>query len=224
MIDLYTDATPNGFKISIALEELGLKYNVKRVFLGGDQLTPEFTQLNPNNKIPVLVDDGLVISESGAILIYLAEKTGKLLPKDPQARIKAIEMLMFQMASIGPMFGQLLVFGGPWQNKYPEVTGRYFKEASRLLGVLNQRLEGNTYFAGEEFSIADVALLPWIRMLTLYPLGLPFEANASLKAWWNRASVRPAVQKGFTIPEPFPREEQQAAFARATVGLGDLHK
>src|ERR1700755_1697459 len=102
MIDLYTDATPNGFKISIALEELGLKYNVTRVFLGGDQLTPEFTQLNPNNKIPVLVDDGLVISESGAILIYLAEKTGKLLPRDPNLRIKTIEMIVFQRAPLGP--------------------------------------------------------------------------------------------------------------------------
>src|SRR5258708_7334139 len=103
MIELYTDATPNGLKISVALEELGLGYNVHRIFLGGDQKTPEFTALNPNNKIPVLVDDGLVITESGAILIYLAEKTGKLLPTKGPARTKTLEMVMFQMASVGPM-------------------------------------------------------------------------------------------------------------------------
>jgi len=225
MIDLYTDATPNGLKISVALEELGLKYDVHRIFLGGDQLTPEFTKLNPNNKIPVLVDDGFVLSESGAILIYLAEKTGKLLPKDPGARMRAIEMVMFQMASLGPMFGQLMVFGGAWNNEFPKVTGRYFKEVSRIFGVLNKRLEGHDYMAGSEFSIADIAMLPWIRLCTVLPFGgdLPLAANANLKAWWDRASSRPAVQKGFTIPEPFPQEKQFEGFIKATVGLGDLH-
>jgi len=225
MIDVYTDATPNGLKVSIGLEELGLSYNVHRVFLGGEQLTPEFTELNPNNKIPVLVDDGLVVSESGAILIYLAEKTGKLLPKDPKGRIKTIEMVMFQMASIGPMMGQLIVFRGPWQNKAPEVSNRYFKEASRLFGVLNKRLEGNEYLAGSEYTIADIALLPWIRSAQLFPFlqDLPLDANANLKAWLDRVVARPAVQKGLTIPEPFPPEKQFAGFIKATVGLGDLH-
>jgi GST-like protein len=225
MIDVYTDATPNGLKVSIGLEELGLSYNVHRVFLGGEQLTPEFTELNPNNKIPVLVDDGLVVSESGAILIYLAEKTGKLLPKDAMARIKTIEMVMFQMASIGPMMGQLIVFRGPWQNKAPEVSTRYFKEVSRLFGVLNKRLEGNEYLAGSEYTIADIALLPWIRSAQLFPFlqDLPLDANANLKAWLDRVVARPAVQKGLTIPEPFPPEKQFAGFIKATVGLGDLH-
>jgi len=195
------------------------------VFLGGEQLTPEFTELNPNNKIPVLVDDGLVVSESGAILIYLAEKTGKLLPKDPKGRIKTIEMVMFQMASIGPMMGQLIVFRGPWQNKAPEVSNRYFKEVSRLFGVLNKRLEGNEYLAGSEYTIADIALLPWIRSAQLFPFlqDLPLDANANLKAWLDRVVARPAVQKGLTIPEPFPPEKQFAGFIKATVGLGDLH-
>jgi len=225
MIDVYTDATPNGLKVSIGLEELGLSYNVHRVFLGGEQLTPEFTELNPNNKIPVLVDDGLVVSESGAILIYLAEKTGKLLPKDPKARIKTIEMVMFQMASIGPMMGQLIVFRGPWQNKAPEVSNRYFKEVSRLFGVLNKRLEGNEYLAGSEYTIADIALLPWIRSAQLFPFlqDLPLAANANLNAWLERVMARPAVQKGLTIPEPFPPEKQFQGFIKATVGLGDLH-
>jgi GST-like protein len=225
MIDLYTDATPNGLKISVALEELGLKYNVHRIFLGGDQKTPEFTALNPNNKIPVLVDDGLVVTESGAILIYLAEKTGKLLPAKGPARIKTLEMVMFQMASVGPMFGQLLVFRGPWQNRAPEVTDRYFKEASRILTVLNKRLEGNHYIAGGEFSIADIALLPWIRAIALLPFtqDLPLAANANLKAWLDRVLARPLVQKGLAIPEPFPHEKQFQGFIKATVGLGDLH-
>jgi GST-like protein len=225
MIDVYTDATPNGLKVSIALEEMGLSYNVHRVFLGGEQLTPEFTKLNPNNKIPVLVDDGLVVTESGAILMYLAEKTGKLLPKDPKARVKAIEMVTFQMASIGPMMGQLIVFRGPWQNKAPDVSNRYFKEVSRLLGVLNKRLEGQEYLAGSEYTIADIAMLPWIRSAQLLPFlqDLPLDANANLKAWLERVMARPAVQKGLTIPEPFPPEKQFQGFIKATVGLGDLH-
>jgi GSH-dependent disulfide-bond oxidoreductase len=225
MIDVYTDATPNGLKVSIALEEMGLSYNVYRVFLGGEQLTPEFTKLNPNNKIPVLVDDGLVVTESGAILMYLAEKTGKLLPKDPKARVKAIEMVTFQMASIGPMMGQLIVFRGPWQNKAPDVSNRYFKEVSRLFGVLNKRLEGQEYLAGSEYTIADIAMLPWIRSAQLFPFlqDLPLDANANLKAWLDRVMARPAVQKGLTIPEPFPPEKQFQGFIKATVGLGDLH-
>jgi GSH-dependent disulfide-bond oxidoreductase len=225
MLDVYTDATPNGLKISLALEELGLTYNVHRVFLGGEQKTPEFTKLNPNQKIPVLVDNGFVLTESGAILIYLAEKTGKLLSKDPKTRAKTIEMVMFQMASLGPMFGQLLVFRGPFQNKYPEVTNRYFKEVSRIFAVLNKRLDGQQYFAGSDFSIADIAMIPWVRVPTLLPFvaDVPLAANPNLKAWLDRVLARPAVQKGLGIPEPFPHEKQFAGFIKATVGLGDLH-
>jgi GSH-dependent disulfide-bond oxidoreductase len=225
MIDVYTDATPNGLKVSIGLKEMGLDYNAHRVFLGGEQLTPEFTALNPNNKIPVLVDDGLVVTESGAILLYLAEKTGKFLPKDPKARIKAIEMVFFQMASLGPMLGQLFVFRGSWQNKAPDVSNRYFKEVSRIYAVLNKRLEGHHYMAGDEYTIADMAFLPWVRAGSIVPFtdDLPLAANPNLAAWLDRVLARPAVQKGLAIPEPFPPEKQFEGFINATVGLGTLH-
>lgn len=228
MLELYTDATPNGLKVSIGLEEMGLSYNVHRIFLGGDQMTPEFTAMNPNNKIPVLVDtdDGITVTESGAILIYLAEKTGKLLPTDRKGRTKTIEMVINQMASLGPMFGQLMVFRGPWQNKAPDVSNRYFKEVSRIYGVLNARLEGQDYFVGNEFTIADIALFPWIAAGAMFPFtqDLPLAENANLQAWLGRVHARPAVQKGLTIPEPFPQEKQFEGFIKATVGLGDLHK
>jgi len=207
------------------LEEMGLDYNVHRIWLGGEQLTPGFTALNPNNKIPVLVDDGLVVTESGAILLYLAEKTGKFLPKDPKARIKAIEMIFFQMASLGPMLGQLFVFRGSWQNKAPDVSNRYFKEVSRIYAVLNKRLEGQHYMAGDEYTIADMAFLPWVRAGSIVPFtpDLPLGANPNLAAWLDRVLARPAVQKGLTIPEPFPEEKHFEAFFAATVGVGTLH-
>lgn len=225
MLELYTDATPNGLKISIGLEELGLAYKVHRIFLGGDQLKPEFTALNPNNKIPVLVDDGLVLTKSGAILIYLAEKTGRLLPTERAARAKTIEMLMFQMSSVGPMFGQLLVFAGAWKNEFPKVTRRYVKEATRILSVLNTRLAGSSYFVGDEFTIADVAMVPWVGMCVKHPVGqtLPFRENQNLVGWWARVSSRRAVQKGLSVPPPFPPEQQYAGFIKATVELGDLY-
>lgn len=225
MLDLYTDATPNGLKVSIALEEMGLEYKAHRVFLGGEQFTPEFTAMNPNNKTPVVVDDGFVLTESGAILLYLAEKSGKLLPTDPKARTKAVEMLMFQMGSLGPMFGQLLVFAAAWGNEFPKVTTRYFKEVSRIMGVLNTRLNGHDFLAGDEFTIADVAVIPWIRMCHAHPAlaDLPLTENRNLNAWWERVSQRPAVQKGLSIPEPFPADKQFEGFVNATVGLGTLH-
>lgn len=225
MIDLYTDATPNGLKVSICLEELGLAYNVHRIFLAGDQMTQEFTALNPNRKIPVLVDDELIISESGAILIYLAEKQGKLIPADPAARIKTLEMLMFQMSSVGPMFGQLLVFANAWKNEVPQATQRYVKECSRILSVLDVRLSGRPFFAGDEFTIADIAMIPWIGVCVKYPIGqaLPFKNKANLVGWFERVTSRPAVQKGLLIPPPFPPEKQYAGFIKATIGLGDLH-
>jgi GSH-dependent disulfide-bond oxidoreductase len=225
MLDLYTDATPNGLKVSICLEELGLKYNVHRVFLGGDQMTAEFTKLNPNNKIPVLVDNGFVLTESNAILLYLAEKNGRLLPKEGQLRAKVVEAMMFQASSLGPMFGQLMVFAGAWKNKFPPVTGRYVKEVNRILAVFETRLQGQTYIGGDEFTVADIAVLPWIRTAFVTPVGkmLALSDKPNLNAWWERASVRPAVVKGLSIPEPFPQEKQFAGFIKATVGLGDLH-
>jgi GSH-dependent disulfide-bond oxidoreductase len=225
MLDLYTDATPNGLKISIALEEMGLDYNIHQVYLGGEQQTPDFTKLNPNQKIPVLVDDGLVVTESGAILLYLAEKTGMFLPSETTQRTATIEALMFQMASVGPMFGQYLVFAAAWGNKFPEVTARYFTEASRIMGVLNTRLEGQDYLTGNEFSIADMAVAPWIRLCGVHPAcaDLPLEANTNLNDWWRRVAARPSVQRGFENPAPYAPEKQFKAFVSAVVGLGELH-
>jgi GSH-dependent disulfide-bond oxidoreductase len=228
VLEVYNDATPNGLKVSIALEELALQYAVHRVFLGGEQLTPEFTKLNPNQKIPVLVDsdEDIVLTESGAILVYLAEKTGKLLPKDFKGRIKTIELVFNQMSSLGPMLGQLLVFRGPWQNKFPEVSNRYFKEVTRVFGVLNTRLEGQPYFVGDEFTIADIAYFPWVAATTKFPMmaDIRLAEYPNLKTWMERVVSRPAVQKGLTIPEPFPQDKQFEGFIRATVGLGDLYK
>jgi GSH-dependent disulfide-bond oxidoreductase len=226
MLDLYTDATPNGLKISIALEEMGLDYTTHQVFLGGDQQTAEFTALNPNQKIPVLVDDGLVVTESGAVLLYLAEKTGMFLPSDPKQRTATIEAVMFQMASVGPMFGQFLVFAAAWGNKFPEVTARYFTEVSRIMRVLNTRLEGQDFLAGDEFTVADMAVAPWIRLCSVHPAcaDLPLEANTNLNNWWHRVAARPAVQRGFENPTPYAPEEQFKAFVSAVVGLGELHK
>ncbi|GLQ16454.1 glutathione S-transferase family protein [Maritalea porphyrae] len=226
MLELYTDATPNGLKISIALEEMGLDYKTHQVFLGGEQQTAEFTALNPNQKIPVLVDDDLVVTESGAILLYLAEKTGKFLPLDPAKRVATIEALMFQMGSLGPMFGQYIVFAAAWGNKFPDVTGRYYTEVSRIMGVLNTRLEGQNYLAGDEFTIADMAVAPWIRLCEIHPAckNLPLDANTNLKNWWHRVAARPATQKGIANPTPFADDKQFEGFVKAVVGLGDLHK
>lgn len=225
MLELYSEATPNGLKVSIALEEMGLDYTTHQIYLGGMQATPEFTDLNPNQKIPVLVDDGFVLTESGAILIHLAEKTGKFLPSDPRLQAKTIEALMYQMGSLGPMFGQYLVFAAAWGNKFPDVTNRYFSEVSRIMGVLNTHLEAQDYLAGDDYTIADMAVAPWIRLCTIHPacLDLPLAKNTNLNAWWNRVSARPATQRGFANPAPFPPEKQFEGFVKAVVGLGDIH-
>jgi GST-like protein len=226
MLDLYTDATPNGLKISIALEEMGLEYKTHQIFLGGDQSTPEFTAMNPNQKIPVLVDEELILTESGAILMHLAEKTGKFFPTEPIAKAATIEALMFQMGSLGPMFGQYLVFAAAWGNEFPKVTNRYFTEVSRIMGVLNTRLENQNYMAGDEYTIADIAIIPWIRLCSIHPAcaELPLDKNKNLKDWLARVSKRPAVQKGLLNPEPFPMDKQFEGFVKAVVGLGDLHQ
>ena len=226
MLDLYTDATPNGLKISIALEEMGLDYNTHQIYLGGEQSTPEFTAMNPNQKIPVLVDDGLVLTESGAILLYLADKSGQFLPADPKARTATIEALMFQMASVGPMFGQYLVFAAAWGNEFPKVTNRYFAETSRIMAVLNTRLKDQDYLAGAEYTIADMAVAPWIRLCGIHPActDLPLSTNENLNNWWKRIAARPAVQKGFLNPTPYSLDKQFRGFVSAVVGLGELHK
>jgi GSH-dependent disulfide-bond oxidoreductase len=211
-IQLYSLPTPNGVKASIALEEMELAYEPHLVsFATNDQTTPEFLSLNPNNKIPAIIDpDGpggapLPVFESGAILLYLAEKTGKLIPSDPAGRIECIQWLMFQMGGVGPMFGQFGHFHKFAADKIsdPYPTQRYLDETKRLLGVLEQRLEGRDFLVGKTLTIADVATFPWIRVLgTFYEAGevLGLSGYSNVMAYLERCLDRPAVQRGLVQP------------------------
>jgi GST-like protein len=212
-IQLYSLPTPNGVKVSITLEETGLPYEPHLVnFDTQDQMTPEFLSLNPNNKIPAIIDPNgpggkpLALFESGAILIYLADKSAQLMPQDPAGRYETIQWLMFQMGGIGPMFGQVGFFhkfaGKDYEDKRPR--DRYVAESQRLLHVLNQRLEGRAWIMGELYSIADIAIFPWVRGLVV------FYAAGELVGIKNFPHVtraldaflaRPAVIKGINIPK-----------------------
>ncbi|WP_086465191.1 glutathione S-transferase family protein [Oceanibaculum nanhaiense] len=203
MIDLYTWPTPNGFKVSILLEELGLPYNVIPVDIGkGAQFEPEYLKLNPNNKMPTIVDnegpDGrpYAVMESGAILIYLADKHGKFLPKGGEARYDVLQWLMWQMGGLGPMLGQAHHFLQYAPEKIEYAMNRYSNEANRLYGVLNKRLQGRDYVAGD-YSIADMAIMPWLR----YPdrQGVDIEQYPEVKRWRESLEARPAVQKGLGV-------------------------
>jgi GSH-dependent disulfide-bond oxidoreductase len=204
MITLYTWGTPNGHKISIALEELGLEYAVNKIDITRDeQFAPDFLAISPNNKIPALVDtdgpDGRPISifESGAILIYLAEKTGRLLPADPRARIETLQWLMFQMGGIGPMLGQAHHFLRFAPDIVPYAIERYSKEATRLYKVLEQRLNGRDWIAGNGYSIADIATFPWIARHEWQ--GIDLARYPNVKRWFDTIAARPAVQRGLEI-------------------------
>ncbi len=211
MMHLYSLATPNGQKISVALEELALDYTPHTInILTGEQFTPAFIALNPNSKIPVLVDeDGpkgetVSIMESGAILLYLAEKTGKLLSADPLVRLETIQWVFFQMASIGPMFGQFGHFykyaGEKCTHPYP--VERYTTEAKRLLQVLETRLDNRHWLVGEQYSIADIAIFPWVDCLGRFYKAeeqLALHTYPNVLAWLARCLERPAVQKGMTV-------------------------
>lgn len=204
MIHLYTWATPNGRKVSIMLEEIGLLYEVHPVNLGtGEQFKAEYLAINPNNKIPAIVDtegpsgQPLTLFESGAILIYLAEKTGKLLPQEPRRRYEVIQWLMFQMGGVGPIFGQANYFF-KMTDKVPYALERFHKEALRLYRVLNQRLGEKEFLAGE-YSIADIATYPWVGRHEAHHVGL--EDFPNVKRWFDQISSRPAVQRGMSIPK-----------------------
>lgn len=211
-LQLYSLPTPNGVKVSIMLEEIGLPYEPHLVNFGtDDQKTPEFLSLNPNGKIPAILDpDGpggkpLALFESGAILIYLAEKTGQLLPADPAARYETLEWLMFQMGGVGPMFGQLGFFnkfaGREYEDKRP--LERYRAESERLLKVLETRLAGRTWIMGDDYTIADISLLGWVRnLIGFYEAReiVGFDQLVHVPAWLERGLARPAVQRGLTIP------------------------
>lgn len=210
-LQLYSLPTPNGVKVSIMLEEIGLPYEPHLVsFDSNDQFSPEFLSLAPNNKIPAILDpDGpnghpLPLLESGAILIYLAEKTGRLLSSDPARRYETLQWLMWQMGGLGPMFGQLGFFhkfaGAQYEDKRPR--DRYVAESARLLGVLDQHLQNRDWIAGE-YSIADIAVFPWIRnLIGFYEAGelVQFERFANVRRVLDAFLARPAVQRGLTIP------------------------
>jgi GST-like protein len=202
MIDLYTAATPNGWKVSVMLEEVGLPYKVKALNLSKlDQKQAWFLQVNPNGRIPAIVDhqDGdFPVFESGAILIYLAEKTGRLLPTERKARSRALQWLMFQMGGVGPMMGQASIFYRYWPEKYQPAINRYQNEAKRLLGVLNQRLGESEWLGGEAYSIADIANWCWVR--THRWSGVSLEGLDDLERWMAIIESRPAAQRGIGIP------------------------
>lgn len=200
MIDLYTFTTPNGYKASIMLEEVEFPYNVHSIDITkGDQFTPEFVGINPNSKIPAIVDQdtGITIFESGAILIYLAEKAGKLLPQDTKARFQVLSWLMLQMGSIGPMFGQLNHFKKFAPEKIPYAIERYEKETLRLYSVLDKQLTEREYICGE-YSIADIATYPWVAIYEWQ--GLTLDEHPNLKRWVATMQQRPAVQRGMAVP------------------------
>lgn len=211
-IQLYSLPTPNGVKVAVALEELGLAYEPHRIeFSANDQKTPEFLSLNPNGKIPALIDpDGpggkpIGLFESGAILLYLAGKTGRLLPADPAARMETIVWLFFQMGGVGPMFGQFGYFhkfaGREIEDKRPHA--RYRDESRRLLGVLEERLASRPFLVGDDWTIADIATFPWVRSLSTgydaeEALGLAEFPN--VLAWRDRCLAKPAAQRGLDVP------------------------
>ncbi len=212
LLQLYSLPTPNGVKVSIMLEETGLPYEAHLIdFAKDDQKSPEFESLNPNGKIPAILDphgpggQPLALFESGAILLYLAEKTGQFLPRDPVARLQAIQWVMFQMGGVGPMFGQVGFFvkfaGKDFEDKRPR--DRYVAEATRLLGVMDSALAGKRWFLGEDYTIADISMLGWVNgLVNFYGAGdlVGFDRFANVKAWLARGLERPAVQRGLHIP------------------------
>ncbi len=200
-IDLYLWATPNGRKVSIMLEELGLSYTEKPINIGEEeQFAPDFVAISPNNRIPAIVDhDGpdckpISIFESGAILLYLAEKEGKLIPTDPRKRIMCLEWLMWQMGGVGPMFGQAHHFLDATKEEVPYAIKRYVNECHRLYGVLNNRLENNEYVAGSEYSVADIAIIPWVQRHARHQISLRDFVN--VERWYEKLTKRSAVKRG----------------------------
>jgi GSH-dependent disulfide-bond oxidoreductase len=209
MISLYTWVTPNGRKASILLEELGVAYEVHPVNLGkNEQFSPAFLAISPNNKIPAIVDNDaeggpLAVFESGAILTYLAEKYGRFLPASGAARYKTLEWLHWQVGGLGPMLGQLGYFEKFSKEKSPLASARFTAEADRLLTVLDKRLAGSTYLAGEEYSIADIAAYPWVVTATTFLADVIAERMASkpaLRRWMATVGERPAVRRGIAVP------------------------
>jgi GST-like protein len=212
-LQLYSLPTPNGVKVSIALEETGLPYEAHAIDIGkNESWTPEFLSLNPNGKIPAIIDPHgpggrpLALFESGAILVYLADKTGQLMPTDPARRYETLQWVFFQMAFIGPMFGQVGYFhkfaGKEIADKRP--LERYQNESKRLLGVMEARLDGRTWIMGDDYTVADISMLGWVRnLIGFYGAGelVDYDKLKHVPAWLERGLARPAVQRGLTIPQ-----------------------
>jgi GST-like protein len=207
MIDLYTSSTPNGWKASVMLEEIGMPYTVHPISLSqGEQKSPKFLAINPNGRIPALVDranDDFAVFESGAILLYLAKKSGKLLPKDEKGESRVTQWLMFQMGGVGPMMGQANVFYRYFPEKIQPAIDRYQNEGRRLFEVLNGQLEGREYLC-DEYSIADIANWCWVRIHAWS--GIDVTGLDNLQAWLARLEERPACQRGIVVPEPLVLE------------------
>ena len=204
MIELYTWSTPNGRKVSIALEEMGLDYSVHPVDISKDeQFKPEFLKISPNNRIPAIVDtdNGQALFESGAILMYLAAKTGQLMPTEPEARWAAVQWLMWQMGGVGPMLGQVHHFVKYNKGKAPYAEERYLKEAHRLYGVLDRQLAQTEFVAGA-YSIADISIWPWISRFEWQTIDLKQYPN--VLRWYKAIAARPAVQRGYDVPVKQP--------------------
>jgi len=213
MIDLYTAATPNGWKASITLEELELPYNVHAIDLSsGDQKKPPFTGINPNGRIPAIVDrgnDDFAVFESGAIMLYLAERAGRLLPKDEKGRSRVVQWLMFQMGGVGPMMGQANVFARYFPEKIQPAIDRYVRESRRLFEVLDGHLGHNEWLAGD-YSIADIANYAWVHIYE-WP-GVSVDGLDHLKRWMDVIAARPAVQRGLAAP---PRQDDETRIEKA---------
>ena len=226
-LTLYTAATPNGHKVSVALEELSLPYDVRVVDLkAGEQKQPWFLDLCPNGRIPAIVDDGFAVFESGAILLYLAEKTGRLIPADAMGRSRCLQWLMFQMGGVGPMMGQANVFFRYFPEKIPAAIARYQGEGRRLFAVLDGQLAKTEYLAGADYSIADIATWCWTR--TARWSGIDTDGLPHLSRWHAAITARPAAQRGIAVPEDglarLDSEAAQAAFARDARTLVEMGK
>jgi GST-like protein len=211
MIDLYTASTPNGWKISVLLEELGTPYNVIAVdFEKKEQKSPAFLKINPNGRIPAIVDrdnGDFAVFESGAIMLYLARRTGKLLPRDEKGESRVIQWLMFQMGGVGPMMGQANVFYRYFPEKIQPAIDRYQNEGRRLFEVLNTQLTGREYLC-DEYSIADIANWCWVRSYAWS--GIKVDGLDALLAWVDRLAARPACQRGIAVPKPVDFERIRA--------------
>ena len=229
MIDVYSWATPNGHKVHIMLEECGLPYVAHPINIGkGDQFQPDFLKISPNNKIPALIDtegpDGKPISvfESGAILLYLAEKTGRFLPADPRGRTNVMQWLMFQMGGVGPMLGQAHHFRVYAPEPVPYAIDRYTNEAKRLYGVMDRQVQSHAHIAGEDYSIADIAIYPWLR--SWQNQGIDWADFPALKAWYDRVGERPAVQRGVRILADLRKDGHTAAEKEVLFGKTQYQK